>query len=171
MKTALELGFSIDYNVIKAIEKNNAHKTQIMVATFLFCNANYKEAKNILVNYADNTANRSIKVMYAITLNRCREHILAESELAELIKTSSDIDELAILVTFLISNHVHNSKISEAKDVFHIYQPKLANSKKYAYFYEMLLQFLNPVKRINYEILQKIFLKFQTICLVIIVQL
>ena len=146
VKTALEFGFKIDNNVIAVIKDNQNYEVQVMVAALLFCNANYKEAKKILAKYADDTSIRSIKVIYAITLNRCREHMLAEEKLTELIQTSSDIDELTILVTFLISNHVHNNKISEAKGIFHTYNPKLSNSKKYAYFLRNAATIFEPSK-------------------------
>lgn len=134
VKTALEYGFTVKQDVITVVKKIKDKKTQLLVAVFLFCNAEYKQARNILESIPEYMENRSINVMFAIILNRCREHSVAEEKFIQLIKTSHDLNELAILVTFLISNHVHSNKLHKAREIFYKYQPRVQESKKYPYF-------------------------------------
>ena len=133
LKIALKRGYKVNHDIIAYAKNINESHMQILVATFLFCNANYIQAKNIFESLPS-PYNRSISVMYAITLNRCREHKIAEKNLNDLINTSQNIDEKAILVTFLISNHVHSGKLRDAQNTFKAYNEKLQKSIKYAYF-------------------------------------
>lgn len=134
VKTALEYGFTVKQDVITILKKIKDKKIQLLAAVFLFCNAEYRQSRDILESNPKFINNRNINVMYTIILNRCREHSVAEGKFMQLIKTSQDINELAILVTFLISNCVHSNKIYKAKEIFYKYQPRLQKSKKYPYF-------------------------------------
>lgn len=131
---ALKMGYRVPSEVINYAKQKSDISIKILSATFLFCNANYSQAKSLLEDILIVNNHRSLNVMYAISLNRCREHESAEKELLSLIDSSIDIDELAILVSFLISNCVHSRKISDAKAHYNFFSKQLKTSKKYPYF-------------------------------------
>lgn len=131
---ALKMGYKIPDEIIQYAKQQKNIKIQILSATFLFCNANYGQAKTILEDILIHNTHRSLKVMYAISLNRCREHELAELELSNLITSSQSIDEKTILISFLISNHIHSRRLNDAKILYKKYSNELKASKKYPYF-------------------------------------
>lgn len=131
---ALKMGYRVPDDIIQYSKQQNDINIKILSATFLFCNANYLQAKTLLENILTQNDHRSLKVMYAISLNRCRYHEIAENELSKLIDSSHNIDEKTILISFLISNHVHNRKLNEAKRLYEKYACELKSSKKYPYF-------------------------------------
>lgn len=131
---ALKMGYTVQNEIINYAKQQEDTNLQILSATFLFCNANYLQAKHLLENILNQNSHRSIQIMHAISLNRCREHKIAEIKLSNLIETSNDIDETAILVSFLISNNVHSRKLNSAKLLYEKYSSKLKTSKKYPYF-------------------------------------
>lgn len=135
IEEALKMGYKVDDKIINNAKKINNTKTQILLATLLFCNARYDEAKQMLEPYQSSSpVNRAIKVMYAISLNRCREHAKAQIKINSLIKTSENDDEIAILAAFLISNYIHSNKRDEAVSVYETYDSKISKSRKYPYF-------------------------------------
>lgn len=131
---ALKMGYKVPDEIIQYAKHQNDIKTKILSATFLFCNANYLQAKTLLEDILLHYTHRSLEVMYAISLNRCRNHGLAELKLSNLIKSSNSIDEKTILVSFLISNHIHSRKINDAKSLYKKYSEELKTSSKYPYF-------------------------------------
>lgn len=146
IKIALQMGYAVNEKIISTVLSIKDDRIQLLTAIFLFCNARYKQAKNILDKYIPNNINRAIDVIYAITLNRCREHKEAQERLKDLIDTSSNIDELAILVSFLISNYVHIGKSDEAVKTYNIYNEQLKSSKKYPYFLRNAATVFEPTK-------------------------
>lgn len=134
VKTALQMGYIIKDDIIEVLSKDETYNSMLLAGTYYFCNANYKNAKYILEKLLNENENRSLKIMYAIALNRCREHFEAKNLLLTLIQSSENIDELSILVTFLISNYVHSGNLDKAKEVFEKYNQKLKASRKYPYF-------------------------------------
>lgn len=134
LQFALKMGYTVPDELIEYAKQQEDIDIKILCATFLFCNANYQQAKVLLESILIFNKHRTLKVMYAISLNRCRKHEQAEQELTSLIKSSNNIDETTILVSFLISNHIHSRKISAAKELYDKYVHKLKGSKKYPYF-------------------------------------
>lgn len=131
---ALKMGYRVPNEILQYAKQQNDINIKILSATFLFCNANYVQAKTLLEYILTQNNHRSLRVMYAISLNRCRNHELAELELSNLIDSSNSIDETTILVSFLISNHIHNRKLNAAKSLYKKYSDELKASKKYPYF-------------------------------------
>lgn len=146
IKIALQMGYAVNEKIISAVLAIKDDQIQQLTAIFLFCNARYKQAKNILDKYISNNINRAINVIYAITLNRCREHKAAQERLKDLVDTSSNIDELAILISFLISNYVHTGKSDEAIKIYNTYDKRLKSSKKYPYFLRNAATVFEPTK-------------------------
>lgn len=134
IKKALQMGYPVDKNIILTVQAIEDDQTKLLVAVFFFCNAKYKQAKAILDTFVLNNTNHAINVIYAITLNRCREHQTAQEKLWELIYASDNVDELALLVSFLISNYVHSGSLKDAINVYQTYNEQLKSSKKYPYF-------------------------------------
>lgn len=134
VKEALQMGYRVENLVIEILREHGDYNEKLLAGTYLFCNANYQNAKSIFEILILQNTNRSLEVMYAITLNRCREHTRAEQSLNSLIQSSENIDELTILVTFLISNYVHSGDIKKAESIFEQYYNKLKSSIKYPYF-------------------------------------
>lgn len=134
IKKALQMGYPVDKNIILTVQTMEDDQTKLLVAVFFFCNAKYKQAKAILDTFILNNTNHAINVIYAITLNRCREHQTAQEKLWELIYTSDNVDELALLVSFLISNYVHGGSLNDAIKVYETFNEQLKSSKKYPYF-------------------------------------
>lgn len=131
---ALKMGYKIPNDITIFANQLNNLETKVLLATYFFCNANYVQAKNLLEDILPLYIHRSLEVIYAITLNRCRCHKLAEQKLSYLISSSTNIDEKTILVSFLISNHVHNRKIHDAQNLYMQYTEELKISIKYPYF-------------------------------------
>lgn len=146
IKNALQMGYGVSEDIISAACMVKDGQTQLLIAVFFFCNAKYKRAKSILDKFISNNTNRAIKVIYAITLNRCREHQLAEDHLKDLIATSDNSDELAILISFLISNDVHSGKLSDAIEAYLTFDKQLKSSKKYPYFLRNAATIFEPSK-------------------------
>lgn len=134
MSIALKMGYTVPNPLIEYAKQQRDINIKILCATFLFCNANYQQAKALLEAILLQNEHRTLKVMYAISLNRCREHERAEHELLSLIESSNNIDEITILVSFLISNHIHSRKLNAAKELYKKYVHELKTSKKYPYF-------------------------------------
>lgn len=134
LSIALKMGYKIPNEIICYAKQQNDINIKILSATFLFCNANYMQAKILLETILSLNSHRTLKIMYAISLNRCRNHEHAENELQSLIDSSNNVDETAILVSFLISNHVHSRKQNAAKKLYEKYSNKIKESKKYPYF-------------------------------------
>lgn len=135
VEEALHMGYDIDEEIIDDVKGYPLPYTQLLIATLLFCKARYVETRKILEQYSVlQPLNRAQSVMYAIVLNRCREHSMAQIKLTSLLKTSIDKDEMTILASFLISNHIHNNKRNDAINVYENYKDKLIGSCKYPYF-------------------------------------
>lgn len=146
IRNALQMGYAVDKDIISDAQAITDNQTQLLVAVFFFCNARYKQAKTILDKFISDNTNRAINVIYAITLNRCREHQAAQKNLCNLIHTSTNVDELAILVSFLISNYVHSGKLTDAISVYQTFNEKLKSSKKYPYFLRNAATIFEPSK-------------------------
>lgn len=146
IKIALQMGYAVNEKIVSTVLSIKNDRIQLLTAIFLFCNTRYKQAKNILDKYIPNNTNRAINVIYAITLNRCREHKAAQERLKNLVDTSSNIDELAILISFLISNYVHTGKSDEAVKTYNTYNEQLKSSKKYPYFLRNAATVFEPIK-------------------------
>ncbi len=131
---ALRMGYRVPNEILQYAKQQKDLNSKILTATFLFCNANYLSAKNLLEEILIDNDHRSFQVMHAISLNRCRYHDLAETKLSNLIETSHNIDEKTILVSFLISNCIHSRKLNQAKSLYEKYKDELKVSKKYPYF-------------------------------------
>lgn len=146
IKNALQMGYPVDEDIISTVKTIENVQTQLLVAVFFFCNARYKQAKTILDKFVSDNINRAINVIYAITLNRCREHQAAHNQLWNLIHTSDNADELAILSSFLISNYVHSGNLLDAIDVYQTFNEQLKSSKKYPYFLRNAATIFEPLK-------------------------
>lgn len=146
IKNALQMGYGVSEDIITIACTIKDDKIQLLIAIFFFCNAKYKRAKDILDKFISGNTNRAIKVIYAITLNRCREHQIAENRLKELINTTNNNDELAILVSFLISNDVHSGKLGDAIEAYQIFDEQPISSKKYPYFLRNAATIFEPSK-------------------------
>lgn len=146
IKNALQMGYGISEDIITTACTIKDDQIQVLIAIFFFCNAKYKRSKNILDKFITKNTNRAIKVIYAITLNRCREHQLAEEYLKNLIATSNNNDELAILISFLISNDVHSGKLSDAIETYLMFNEQLKSSSKYPYFLRNAATIFEPSK-------------------------
>lgn len=134
VKTSLQMGYIVNDDVINVVARDETYTSRTLAGIYFFCNANYQNAKHILEILLFKKENRSLRVMYAISLNRCREHLKAEKLFLGLIQSYNNIDELSILVTFLISNYVHSGHLDKAKDTFEKYNDRLQVSRKYPYF-------------------------------------
>lgn len=146
IRNALQMGYGVSKDIITAACTIKDEHIQLLIAIFFFCNAKYKQAKNLLDKFISDNTNRAIKVIYAITLNRCREHQAAEDRLKDLIDTSNNIDELAILISFLISNDVHSGKLVDAIEAYQTFDKQLKSSKKYPYFLRNAATIFEPSK-------------------------
>lgn len=146
IRNALQLGYPVDEDIILTVQIINDDHIQLLLAIFFFCNARYRQAKTILEKFVSDNTNHAINVIYAITLNRCREHQAAQKQLWNLIHTSDNVDELAILISFLISNYVHSGKLNDAINVYQTFNDKLKSSKKYPYFLRNAATIFEPSK-------------------------
>lgn len=144
VKKALQMGYPVDKNIISTVQAIGDNQIQLLVAVFFFCNAKYKQAKVILDTFVSDDTSHAINVIYAITLNRCREHQLAKEKLLALIHTSDNIDELALLVSFLISNYVHSGSLKDAINVYQTFNEQIKYSKKYPYFLRNVATIFEP---------------------------
>lgn len=109
----LRLGLPIESNILTEIEIQNNTKLLIIVYTYI---RNYEKAK-IKIEYLKSSEKLSndYKKLYAIILNRCRNHSKAEKKLLKCIqKEPSNY----ILKAYLISNYIHQENITEAKKLY-----------------------------------------------------
>lgn len=77
---------------------------------------------------------RDVKILLALTLNRCRKHRAADQLLWTLIKSGHDIDEKAVLLSITISNCIHSGNEDKARQIVLDYEAELIKSKLYGYF-------------------------------------
>ena len=134
VKSALQMGYIVDDEIVEVLSHDKTNNSMLLAGTYCFCNARYQRAKDLFDKLLIENDNRSIKVMYAISLNRCRLHCEAEQNLLNLISTSENADEQTILVSFLISNYVHSGNINQAKTTFEMFNDKLKSCNNYPYF-------------------------------------
>lgn len=132
---SLKQGTKISYNWIQEVKYSADPNNQFLCAISLFREWKYSEAFSVLQPlWIAFSNNRDIKILYALTLNRCRKHSDADKLLWELIKSSSSIDEKTLLLSVVISNYVHSGKEDYAKKLLNDYRDEASASKLFGYF-------------------------------------
>lgn len=79
VKKALEMGYLVNNSVIDTLINHGGYNEKLLASTYLFCNANYQNAKLIFESLLSEKMSRPLEIMYAITLNRCRDHLEAKN--------------------------------------------------------------------------------------------
>lgn len=132
---SLQRGSPISANWIDAVRKMPEAENQFLCAVCLFKTWKYTDALDIIMPlWRHYPHNRNVKILYALTLNRCRKHGDANTQLWELIRTSTDLDEKAVLLSITISNSIHSGHENVARNIVKTYRASISASKKYGYF-------------------------------------
>lgn len=132
---SLQRGSSIQMEWIEAVKISSDPKERFLCALGTFKLWKYRETLKILTSlWPQMKESRDVKILLALTLNRCREHRAADQLLWDLIKSSRDIDEKTVLLSITISNCVHSGNENKAKQIVLNYETELSESKAYGYF-------------------------------------
>ena len=131
LKNAVATGISIGEDILTICKNNilNEEDSLVLVLYLTQCRR-YTEALDI-INKGNIT--KGIKPLYAVLLNRCRQHEKAEKELETAIKDEENADNIMILYAYLISNCVHNNDTQKAKQLFNSISKPLRKSVEFAY--------------------------------------
>lgn len=110
----LLLGLPIESNILTELEIQNNTKLLIIIYTYT---RNYEKAKAKIEQLKSaEKLSKDYKKLYAVILNRCRNHIKAEKQLLKCLKKEpSDY----ILKAYLISNYVHQENLIAAKKLYY----------------------------------------------------
>lgn len=128
-------GFPTQIEWIEAVKASATQEELFLCAICTFRLWRYQETLEILSPiWSSIQGIRDAVILRALTLNRCRKHAEADDLLSSLIKSSSDKDEKAMLLSMQISNCVHNGDEAKARGIVSIYENELVGSKTYGYF-------------------------------------
>lgn len=109
----LQLGLTIEKNLINALRNSENVKLLIIVYTY---NRNYESALKYIIKLKENEKlSFNFKKLYAVLLNRCRLHNKAEKKLLNCLKKEPNN---FIIMSYLASNYIHQEKLSEAKKLY-----------------------------------------------------
>ena len=132
---SLQQGMPVQGEWIEAVKETATSKERFLCALCMFRMWKFKETLEALtLVWPEMKESRDVKLLLALTLNRCRKHSEADQLLQALIKTSHDIDEKTILLSIAISNCVHSGNEAKAKQIVLTYETELSESKVYGYF-------------------------------------
>lgn len=132
---SLKSGTTISVEWIDSVRKLPEPENQFLCAICLFKMWKYTDALNVLTNtWPHIQKERDAKILYALTLNRCRQHEKAEVLLWELITTSTNMEEKVVLLSIAISNGIHSGNESSARKIVEEYSVSISDSPKYGYF-------------------------------------
>lgn len=131
LKNAVSTGIPIKENILDICKKSSTtEEDNLIVVLYLTQSRRYTEALEI-VEKCIKTMN--IKPLYAVLLNRCRQHEKAEKELKAAISDEKNMDKALILYAYLISNYVHNNDSQKAKQLFNSIPNEYRQSPEFAY--------------------------------------
>lgn len=132
---SLKCGTLIQVDWIQAVRELPDDENQFLCAISLFKICKYQGAYQILKSLWPRIASiRDAKILYALTLNRCRMHEDANRLLWELIDSSTQTDEKTMLLAISISNYIHWGNENLAKKILSDYEADVIHSKMYGYF-------------------------------------
>ena len=132
---SLQRGSTIQMEWIEAVKMTPDPKGHFLCALGTFRLWKYKETLKILIPlWPRMRESRDVKILLALTLNRCRKHRAADQLLWTLIKSGHDIDEKAVLLSITISNCIHSGNEDKARQIVLDYEAELIKSKLYGYF-------------------------------------
>lgn len=73
------------------------------------------------------------KAFYGILLNRTRKHDEAEKILFEVLSNITDLEKKTIVYSFLISNYIHQEKLSTGQKIYFTAKIECQNTKNFGY--------------------------------------
>ena len=132
---SLKLGYPICYEWIDSAKSLSDLRTQFFCALCLYKKWKYNDALAVMSSvWPQIQNNRNAKILYSLILNRCRQHKKAESIIWDLISTSSDVNEKAILLSMAVSNSIHDGNEEKARKIVEDYSASIYSSSHYGYF-------------------------------------
>lgn len=132
---SLKLGYTISIEWIDSAKILLDSETQFLCALCLYKKLKYKDALNILEKiWSEIQDNRDAQILYALLLNRCRQHEEADKIIWDLISSSSNINEKAVLLSVSVSNCIHGGDEDRARHIAEEYCQSISNSSQYGYF-------------------------------------
>ncbi len=132
---SLRMGTPVSSDWIDSVRNMTEPENIFLCAVGLFRTWKYADSLAIIyplwVRYPNN---RNVKILYSLSLNRCRKHREAQTLLNELIRTSGSADEKTLLLSIAISNSIHRGNEQEARKIFSENKLSAISSNKYGYF-------------------------------------
>ncbi len=141
-----EMAFKLN-NSLEQVE-NIADKKEVetVLSIYYIKEFDYLSALNILEK--SNKESRLLKKLYAYVLDRSHNLKTSEKNLIELINSCTDKDELAVLVSILTIDLLHQNRVNEAIDIYYnrsqiCNYKQFSNSNKKVYFLRNIAYYLD----------------------------
>lgn len=132
---SLSRGLSPQNEWINAVKASADPQELFLCALCTYRLWKYKETLEILVAIWPHVQGmRDAIILRALTLNRCRKHGEADELLSSLEKTSSSVDERAMILSMQISNCIHSGNEGKAVELVSAYENELMTAKTFGYF-------------------------------------
>lgn len=132
---SLKFGYPISIEWINSAKVLLDPSVQFLCALSLYKKWKYKEALDIIEKiWYHIQDNRDVQILYGLLLNRCRKHEEADKIIWNLIFSSSNINEKAVLLSIAISNCIHGGNEDKAREIVINYSSSISSSPQYGYF-------------------------------------
>lgn len=132
---SLKLGYPISIEWIDTVKTLSEPENQFLCAICLYKKWKYKDALAVITKvWPQIQDNRDARILHGLILNRCRQHQNADEIIWDLISTSSDINEKAVLLSIAVSNCIHGGNEDKARKIVEDYSSSINSSSQYGYF-------------------------------------
>lgn len=132
---SLKLGYPMSIEWVDSARTLPEPENQFLCAICLYKKWKYKDALAVITKvWPQIQDDRDARILYGLILNRCRQHQNADEIIWELISTSSDINEKAVLLSIAVSNCIHDGNEDKARKIVEDYGPSISASSQYGYF-------------------------------------
>lgn len=132
---SIKLGYPISTEWINTVRTLPEAENQFLCAICLYKKWKYKDALDVITKvWPQIQDNRDARILHGLILNRCRQHQFADEIIWDLISTSSDINEKAVLLSIAVSNCIHGGNEDKARKIVEDYSTSINCSSQYGYF-------------------------------------
>lgn len=133
LKTNLLDGTYISNSVISNANLDISNMKDCILASIVYARKrDYLKALNWLEK-ADISVDENLKAFYGILLNRVRRHEEAEGILIESLESVKQLEYKVVVSSYLISNYIHQEKLSAAQKVFQLLLDNYRDSSNIGY--------------------------------------
>ena len=150
-------GTSIDKSTLSNASFNLSSQNDCIVCSIIYARKKrYQEALDWLKN-TNVESNIYIKTLYGILLNRVRDHLHAEKVLQECLENTECIENKVIIISYLISNYIHQEKLDDARSIYESAIIEYKDAKNLGYLIRNAISAFSGYQEDMYKIALRIF--------------